>query len=99
MKIKVLVKLSRVPADCRCFYVTPHLPADLYLWPIVSYEPRTEILRLRLRMTMKAGRSSRNADFVLIARQGDTITLGAAGAVKPKNLPAKGRSNLRTLTR
>lgn len=36
-------------------------------------------------MTMKAGRSSRNADFVLIARQGDTITLGAAGAVKPKN--------------
>ena len=31
---------------------------------------------------------SRNADFILIARKGDTITLGPAGPVKLKNLPA-----------
>ena len=31
---------------------------------------------------------SRNADFILIARKGDTTTLGAKGPVKLKNLPA-----------
>ena len=39
-------------------------------------------------MTMRAGRNSRNADFILIAREGDTTTLGAKGPVKLKNLPA-----------
>ena len=34
------------------------------------------------------GRQERNADFKLIARQGDTTTLSAKGAVKPKNPPA-----------
>ena len=34
---------------------------------------------------------------MLIARKGDTTTLGAKGPVKPKNPPAKGRSILRTL--
>ena len=29
---------------------------------------------------------SRNADFILIAREGDTTTLGAKGPVKLKNL-------------
>ena len=46
-------------------------------------------------MTVTGGQS-RNADFKLIARQGDTTTLSAKGAVKPKNPPAKGRSILRT---
>ena len=49
-----------------------------------SNAPRTEILRLRLRMTA-SGSQSRNAVFILIARQGDTITLGPAGPIKPKN--------------
>ena len=31
---------------------------------------------------------SRNADFILIARKGDTTTLGAKGSVKLKNPPA-----------
>ena len=31
---------------------------------------------------------SRSADFILIARKGDTTTLGAKGPVKLKNLPA-----------
>ena len=31
---------------------------------------------------------SRNADFILIARKGDTTTLGAKGPVKLKNPPA-----------
>ena len=31
---------------------------------------------------------SRNADFMLIAREGDTTTLGAEGPVKLKNPPA-----------
>ena len=39
---------------------------------------------------------SRNADFILIVRKGDTTTLGPAGPVKPKNPPAAGRSILRT---
>ena len=42
---------------------------------------------------------SRNADFILIAREGDTTTLGAKGPVKLKNPPArKGRSILRTFS-
>ena len=39
---------------------------------------------------------SRNADFMFIARKGDTTTLGAKGPVKLKNPPAAGRSILRT---
>ena len=39
---------------------------------------------------------SRNADFILIAREGDTTTLGAKGPVKPKNPWAEGPSILRT---
>ena len=42
------------------------------------------------------GGKSRNPVFILIAHQGDTTTLSAKGAVKPKNPPAKGRSILRT---
>ena len=40
---------------------------------------------------------SRNADFILIAREGDTATLGAKGPVKLTNPWAKGPSILRTL--
>ena len=39
---------------------------------------------------------SRNADFILIAREGDTTTLGAKGPVKLKNPWAEGPSILRT---
>ena len=49
-------------------------------------------------MTMRAGRNSRNADFISIAAERQSTTLGAKGPVKPKNPPANGRSILRTLT-
>ena len=38
---------------------------------------------------------SRNADFILIARKGDTTTLGAKGPVKLKNPPAVRPVNLK----
>ena len=41
---------------------------------------------------------SRNADFILIARKGDTITLGPAGPVKLKNLPAARPVNPKNLS-
>ena len=47
---------------------------DWYLSPIDSNTACTEILRRRLRMTVPGGKS-RNAVFILIARQGDTTTL------------------------
>ena len=40
---------------------------------------------------------SRNADFILIAREGDTTTLGAKGPVKLKNPPAVRPVNLKNL--
>ena len=43
------------------------LPADRYLISVVSYASRTKILRLRLRMTMRAGRKERNAVCRLIS--------------------------------
>ena len=49
-------------------------------------------------MTMRAGRNSRNADFISIAAERQSATLGAKGPVKLKNPPANGRSILRTLT-
>ena len=41
---------------------------------------------------------SRNADFILIAREGDTTTLGAKGPVKLKNPPALRPVNLKNLS-
>ena len=49
-------------------------------------------------VTYNTDSQSRNADFISIARKGDTSTLGAKGPVKLKNPPAAGRSILRTLT-
>ena len=46
-------------------------------------------------MTQKG--ESRNADFIRIARKGDTTTLGAEGPVKLTNPWAAGPSILRTL--
>ena len=40
---------------------------------------------------------SRNADFISIAAERQSATLGAKGPVKLKNPPANGRSILRTL--
>ena len=39
-------------------------------------------------MTMRAGRNSRNADFISIAAERQSATLGAKGPVKLKNPPA-----------
>ena len=48
-------------------------------------------------VTYDTDSQSRNADFILIARKGDTTTLGAKGPVKLKNPWArKGPSILRT---
>ena len=41
---------------------------------------------------------SRNADFILIAQEGDTTTLGAKGPVKLKNPWAEGPFILRTFS-
>ena len=46
-------------------------------------------------MTQKS--KSRNADFISIAAERQSATLGAKGPVKLKNPPANGRSILRTL--
>jgi|GEM_PF-5643517 len=48
------------------------LPADRYLLPIASLPLCTKILRLRLRMTGRAGRKSRNALASLIHGGGGT---------------------------
>ena len=45
---------------------------------------------------MQKGKS-RNADFISIAAERQSATLGAKGPVKLKNPPAAGRSILRTL--
>ncbi len=42
-------------ADCFWLYMQWSLPAEWYLLPFVSYAVYTEILRLRLRMTVRAG--------------------------------------------
>ena len=47
-------------------------------------------------VTYDTDSQSRNADFILIAREGDTTTLGAKGPVKLKNPWAEGPSILRT---
>ena len=72
------------PLNLHAQRVCPCLPADWYLSPIVSNAACTEILRLRLRMTVPGGKS-RNADFILIAK-GDTTTLSRKVAVKLQNL-------------
>ena len=72
------------PLNLHAQRACPCLPADWYLSPIVSNAACTEILRLRLRMTVSGGKS-RNADFILIAK-GDTTTLSRKAAVKLQNL-------------
>ena len=49
-------------------------------------------------MTMRAGRQSRNAVYILIAAKGgDTTTLSGAAAVKLKNLRGKSPVKLQNL--
>ena len=45
----------------------------------------TKILRLRLRMTMRAGREARNADFILIARRAIPSPLNPLNLLNPLN--------------
>ena len=89
-------KLSNYPVRNQSFFHSPCFPPNRYLLTDVSKALRTEILRLRLRMTSSAGRYSRNADFILIAA-GDTTTLSRSAAVKLKNPPATGPVNLKNL--
>ncbi len=51
---------------------------------------RSEPIRRMLIMLYDTESQSRNADFILIAREGDTTTLGAEGPVNPH---AEGVSN------
>ena len=44
---------------------------------------RSEPISRMLIMSYDSESKSRNADFILIAREGDTTTLSAAGAVAP----------------
>ena len=49
-------------------------------------------------MTMRAGRNSRNADFISIAAERQSATLGAEGPVKLKNPPAVRPVHLKNLS-
>ena len=49
---------------------------------------RSEPISRMLFMPYGTESKSRNADFILIARKGDTTTLGPAGPVKLTNPPA-----------
>ena len=55
----------KLAADCLHLYPQRLLPAYWYLIAFLSYASRTEILRLRLRMTMRAGREARNVGSFL----------------------------------
>ena len=46
----------KLDADCLPLYIQRLLPADWYLGAFLTLTALTEILRLRLRMTMRAGR-------------------------------------------
>ena len=76
-----------------------------------DYKKRGRGWRSRIEGISAAGRSfsrlftkpydresqSRNADFILIAQEGDTTTLGAKGPVKLKNPPAVRPVHLKNL--
>ena len=51
----------------------PPLAADRYLIAYASYAACTEILRLRLRMTMRAGREARNVGSFLRKKLGEAL--------------------------
>ena len=51
---------------------------------------RRWLITVVLIMSYDTESKSRNADFILIARKGDTATLGAKGPVKLTNPPAHG---------
>ena len=55
----------KLEADCLPLYIQRPFPAHWYLIAFLSYASRTEILRLRLRMTMRAGREARNVGSFL----------------------------------
>ena len=57
---------------------------------------RSEPIRRMLFMPYDTESQSRNADFISIAAERQSATLGAKGPVKLKNPPAAGRSILRT---
>ena len=59
---------------------------------------RSEPIRRMLIMPYDTARSSRNADFISIAAERQSATLGAKGPVKLTNPWAEGPSILRTLT-
>ena len=63
----------KLEADCLHLYPQRLLPADWHLTAFLSYASRTEILRLRLRMTMRAGRQSRNAGSFLRKELGEAL--------------------------
>ena len=63
----------KLEADSPHLYIQRLLPADWYLIAFLSYAPRTEILRLRLRMTMRAGRQYRNAGSFLRKERGEAL--------------------------
>ena len=60
-------------ADSTHLYIQRFLPADWYLTAFLLYASRTEILRLRLRMTMRAGKLSRNAGSFLRKELGEAL--------------------------
>ena len=59
---------------------------------------RSEPITRMLNMPYDTESQSRNADFISIAAERQSATLGAKGPVKLTNPPAKGRSILRTFS-
>jgi len=65
---------SRKPAaDCLSLYIQRLLPAYWYLGAFLTLTARTEILRLRLRITMRAGREARNVGSFLRKELGEAL--------------------------
>ena len=60
-------------ADCLPLYTQRLLPANWYLAAFLTLTALTEILRLRLRMTMRAGRQYRNAGSFLRKELGEAL--------------------------
>ena len=66
----------KLEADCLHLCPQRLLPAYWYLGAFLTLTALTEILRLRLRMTMRAGRQYRNAGSFLRKELGEALRIG-----------------------
>jgi hypothetical protein len=69
-------------ADSPHLYIQRLLPAYWYLGAFLTLTALTEILRLRLGMTMRAGRQYRNAGSFLRKELGEALRIGSKNLAK-----------------